>query len=40
MNFSEAIAQNPELNIRCVERMKHWLRFMPMSIGEENDGHT
>jgi hypothetical protein len=37
MNFSEALAQNPELNSRCVERMKHWLSFMSMPIDQESD---
>jgi hypothetical protein len=37
MNFSQALAQNPDLNTRCVERMKHWLSFMTIPKGEESD---
>lgn len=37
MNFSEALMRNPDLNIRCVERMKQWLRFMPTPISDESD---
>ena len=37
MNFSEALAQNPELNTRCVKRMKHWLRFVTFPKSEELD---
>jgi hypothetical protein len=36
MNFSEALSRDPELNTRCVQRMKHWLRFMPVQISEES----
>ncbi len=36
-NFSEALARNSDLNTRCVERMKHWLRFMTVSKGEESE---
>ena len=39
MNFSQALTQDPELEKRCVQRMKHWLRFMAMPAGEDNDGH-
>ena len=34
MNFSEILTQNAELESRCVERMKHWLRFITIRLGE------
>lgn len=34
MNFSEALTQNVELESRCVERMKHWLRFVTLPPGD------
>lgn len=38
MNFSEALTQNAEFESRCVERMKHWLRFVTMPSGEAPKG--
>jgi len=40
MNFSRALVENPELNNRCVERMKQWLRFMTIPTGEARDDYT
>jgi hypothetical protein len=35
MNFSEALTRNVELESRCIQRMKHWLRFVTMPFHED-----